>query len=58
MKNLKFEDEIYKFDKDSDGRMTRYEFTEFLQSHVKNPIRMYNLIDFFELNKNMNELVI
>ena len=61
-KNLKTSDlilknEITKFDKDSDGKLSRYEFTNFLQNYLKN-VRLYNLIDFFELNKKYNDIYI
>lgn len=43
-------------DGDADGKLTRYEFTTFLQRYLKNSVRVYTIINFFELNKKYNDV--
>lgn len=51
-------EEIKSYDSDTDGKLTRYEFTQFLNVYLEKPVRIYNLIDFFELNKKYNDLLV
>ena len=43
-------------DQNSDGVLTTFEVTNFLQKLLKNPIRVYSIMNFFELNNKYDDI--
>lgn len=56
--NINIVSALEREDKDADGKLSRYEITTFLQRYLKNSIRVYTILNFFELNKKYNDVYI